>query len=66
MKLSALLTWFAVLGLAWGVAAPDDLVRQGNAAYARGRFADALDLYTRAEERTTDPGLIAFIKDAAL
>jgi len=45
---------------------PDDATRRGNLAFARGEFAAALDWYTRAEERTTDPGLIAFNKAAAL
>jgi tetratricopeptide (TPR) repeat protein len=62
------LAWLIPAGLALLAAAehPDDLVRQGNAAFARGEFAKALDLYTRAEECTTDPGLIAFDKAATL
>jgi tetratricopeptide (TPR) repeat protein len=45
---------------------PVDLVRQGNAAYARGDLGLAVDLYTRAEGRTNDPGLVAVNKAEAL
>lgn len=44
----------------------DDLLRRGNAAYADEDYADALQLYEQAEERATDPGLVAFNKAAAL
>jgi tetratricopeptide (TPR) repeat protein len=58
-----------VAGLAVVGAAPGqevlDLLRQGNAAYARGGFAEAAAFYQQAEERTTDPGLVAFNKAAA-
>jgi tetratricopeptide (TPR) repeat protein len=40
-------------------------VRSGDAAYDHGDYAKALDHYTRAEERLTDPGLAAFNKGAA-
>jgi Ca-activated chloride channel family protein len=43
-----------------------DLVRQGNAAYDRQDYAAAVDFYTAAEERITDPGFVAFNKAAAL
>lgn len=39
---------------------PDDLIRAGNAAVARGDLAAAEKLYAAAAERTTDPGLVAF------
>jgi tetratricopeptide (TPR) repeat protein len=45
---------------------PDDLVRAGNVAFNRDGFEGALELYTRAEERTLDPGLVAFDKANAL
>jgi tetratricopeptide (TPR) repeat protein len=45
---------------------PLELVRQGNEAFERGEFAAALGLYELAEERITDPGLVAFNKAAAL
>src|SRR5262245_36796109 len=45
---------------------PDELARQGNAAYRRGDLAAALDLYTRAEGRIQDPGLVACNKASAL
>jgi tetratricopeptide (TPR) repeat protein len=40
--------------------------RRGNAAFERGDYAAAVDCYTRAEERITDPGLVAFNQAAAL
>jgi tetratricopeptide (TPR) repeat protein len=45
---------------------PDELVRQGNSALGRKQFIDALKLYDRAEERTTDPSLVAFDEGVAL
>jgi tetratricopeptide (TPR) repeat protein len=47
-------------------ASPEDLLRQGNAAFARGDYAAAVDLFTKAEPRATDPGLVACNKAAAL
>ncbi len=44
----------------------DALTRAGNAAVARGEYDRADDWYTAAEERTTDPGLVAFNKANAL
>lgn len=44
----------------------DDLVRAGNAAAAAGDFETAEEWYTAAEERTADPGLVAFNKANAL
>ena len=62
--------WLVCLALAALAAAPvlqpEDLVRQGNAAFERGDFAGAVEFYARAEERTADPGLIAFNEAAAL
>src|SRR5262249_30931566 len=45
---------------------PDGLVRQGNAAFARDEYERAVKLYEQAEERITDPGLLAFNEGAAL
>jgi tetratricopeptide (TPR) repeat protein len=45
---------------------PLDLVRQGNAVFARGEFETALSFYERAEDLTLDPGLVAFNKAVAL
>jgi tetratricopeptide (TPR) repeat protein len=45
---------------------PEDLVRQGNAAYDRGEFGQAAEAYLQAAERTTDPGLVAFNEGVAL
>jgi tetratricopeptide (TPR) repeat protein len=62
---SCLLLALAVIGAAPLMDA-EDLVRQGNGAYARGEFDRAADLYQQAEEHTTDPGLVAFNKATAL
>src|SRR5215472_11391773 len=63
-------SWLAVLALALISAAPareaEDLVRQGNTAYAEGDFSEAAGLYEKAEEATTDPGQVAFNKAVAL
>jgi tetratricopeptide (TPR) repeat protein len=45
---------------------PDDLIRAGNAAVARGEFEKAEGWYAVAEERTADPGLVAFNSGTAL
>jgi tetratricopeptide (TPR) repeat protein len=45
---------------------PEDNVRQGNAAFERGEFDVALKLYGQAEERITNPSMVAFNKAAAL
>jgi tetratricopeptide (TPR) repeat protein len=45
---------------------PDDLIRQANAAFGRGDAEAAEKLYAAAEERTADPGLVAFNKAAVL
>ncbi len=62
--------WLLPLALVFVGAAPvltpEELVRQGNAAFEREEYAAALDFYTRAEERITDPGLVAYNKAAAL
>ena len=42
------------------------LVRQGNAAFAKGAYTSAVDAYTKAEEHIADPGLVAFNKGTAL
>lgn len=44
----------------------DDLIRQANDACEQGRWDDAEALYTQAEERTSDPGLVSFNKGIAL
>jgi Ca-activated chloride channel family protein len=54
-----------LLGLAAAVH-PEDLVRQGNEAFAREDYAAAIELYTRAEGSIADPGLVAFNKATAL
>jgi tetratricopeptide (TPR) repeat protein len=43
----------------------DEPVRQGNAAFARQQYEEALQWYARATELTRDPGLIAFNQAAA-
>jgi tetratricopeptide (TPR) repeat protein len=42
------------------------MIRAGNAAVARGEFDKADEWYAAAEERTPDPGLVAFNKANAL
>jgi tetratricopeptide (TPR) repeat protein len=45
---------------------PDDLIRRANSAFLRGDVDAADSLYTAAEGRTGDPGLVAFNKAAVL
>jgi hypothetical protein len=45
---------------------PDDLIRQANAAFEAGDDDAADRLYSLAEERTADPGLVAFNRAAVL
>ena len=45
---------------------PDGLIRQANEAFLREAFDLAEQLYGQAEERTTDPGLVAFNKGLVL
>lgn len=40
----------------------EELIRAGNAAVTRGEFQKAEEWYAAAEERTADPGLVAFNK----
>src|SRR6516225_7775579 len=62
--------WLLPLGVFIASAAPalqpDELARQGNAAFERGDYELALKHYEQAEERSHDPGLIAFNEGAAL
>jgi hypothetical protein len=44
----------------------EDLLRRGNAAFDAGDYAAAVGFYDRAEERATDPGLVAYNKATAL
>jgi tetratricopeptide (TPR) repeat protein len=44
----------------------EQFVHQGDNAFERGDWQRAIDFYTRAEERSIDPGLVAFNKAAAL
>jgi tetratricopeptide (TPR) repeat protein len=44
----------------------DGLIQKGNAAYEAEDFPSALKAYEQAEERSFDPGLVAFNKAAAL
>jgi tetratricopeptide (TPR) repeat protein len=64
--LALLLPALALVAAAPPPAPPDELVRQGNDALGRKQYAGALQLYGRAEERTTDPGLVAFNEGVAL
>lgn len=47
-------------------APPEELIHRANAAFLRGERDEADDLYSRAEERTADPGLVAFNRAAVL
>jgi hypothetical protein len=62
MKRSRFLLLFAALiGISAGPAQPpDDLVRRANEAVAGGDLEAAESLYAQAEERSPDPGLVAF------
>src|SRR5207237_98195 len=46
--------------------AEDDLLRRANAAFERGEYDRAVALYERLEDRTADPGQVAFNEAAAL
>jgi tetratricopeptide (TPR) repeat protein len=60
----------ALLGLLLLGAAPDAnverLLRDGNAAFDRGDYEQAVEFYSQAEDRTTDPGQVAYNKATAL
>lgn len=56
----------AVASLSLLVCSPDSQVRRGTAAFLRGQYAEALAYYQQAEERATDPGLVAFNKAVTL
>lgn len=45
---------------------PDELIRRANAAFAAKDLDDAARFYAAAEERTGDPGLVAFNRAAVL
>jgi tetratricopeptide (TPR) repeat protein len=45
---------------------PDELIRRANAAFRTGDAEAAEKLYAAAEERTADPGLVAFNRAAIL
>ncbi|MBN9121044.1 MAG: tetratricopeptide repeat protein [Planctomycetes bacterium] len=45
---------------------PDEVVRRANEALRAGNVEEANELYAAAEERTTDPGLVAFDRAAVL
>jgi tetratricopeptide (TPR) repeat protein len=66
LRLSAVILLIALLAGAAPESSPEEVVRQGNAAFEREEFAAALALYERAEERITNPGLVAHNKAAAL
>jgi hypothetical protein len=57
---------FALVAAGPATVSPDELVRQANGALGRKQYIDALKLYARAEERATDPGLVAFDEGVAL
>ena len=55
-----------LLLLAAGPGAEDDLIRAANAAFLRGDAETADTLYSQAEERAGDPGLVAFNRAVVL
>src|SRR5207245_17713 len=60
---------FALLGVALVAATPhaaEDVIRAANAAFLRDDLAAADRLYAAAEERTADPGLVAFNRATVL
>jgi tetratricopeptide (TPR) repeat protein len=62
-----LLSGLAAVLVAAGPAPPtDDLIRTANEAVGRGDLEAAERLYSQAEERAPDPGLVAFNKGTAL
>jgi Ca-activated chloride channel family protein len=63
---SAVAVAAVVLIAATPARAPEDLIRQGNAAFDHQDYTTAVDRYTAAEERILDPGLVAFNKATAL
>jgi tetratricopeptide (TPR) repeat protein len=52
--------WMVAVACLCLAASPFDWVRQGNAAYERGEFQQALQCYLKAEALAQDPGLVAF------
>lgn len=61
MRSATALTFLAFFTAGSGpVLAPDDMVREGNAAFGRGDLDRAAQCYADAATRTTDPGLVAF------
>lgn len=70
-RLMPVLASFGVLVLLAGATpqmadSPEELIRRANAAYAARNLDEADRLYHAAEERTGDPGLIAFNRAAVL
>src|SRR5207249_2654115 len=63
-------TWLIPLAVGLVSASPaldaEQWLRLGNNAFERGAYPQALDCYARAEEFTTDPGLVALNEAAAL
>jgi tetratricopeptide (TPR) repeat protein len=64
--LCLLLPALALVAAAPASVPPDELVRRGNDALGRKQYGEALKLYDRAEERATDPGLVAFNEGVTL
>src|SRR5438132_8376 len=62
MKRFAIALPFAVVLVAAAAPATDtaSLLRDGNAAFRRGDYTTATELYERAGLRTTEPALVAF------
>ena len=58
--------FFFLLAAAPSAESPEDLIRRANAAFLAGERDEADRLYAAAEERTADPGLVAFNRAAVL
>jgi Ca-activated chloride channel family protein len=63
---AAAVAWLALILVSAAPPESDNLLRLGNEAYQNKDYALALKYYEQAEERTDDPGLVAFNKGAAL
>ncbi len=66
LRLAAAIVLAVVCISAGNGTATDDLIRQGNDAFAAKDFEAALRLYEQAEARTHDPGLVSFNKAVSL
>src|SRR5262245_55390783 len=64
MRNKLLLVTSLALVSAASPADPQEFLRRGTAAFDRGEYVAALELFTHAEERAQDPGVVAYDKAA--